>query len=124
VTAELSVQTVSNAYKRPRTAPGCLCFAGPSCGKVRHSLWALNSNCPCATACRFGECGRQQKGECALLHDPSKVAVCAHWLAGSCSAGDQCKRQHKVMWGRRPFLSGYSMGKEWRANNRHGCAQC
>jgi hypothetical protein len=40
VTAELSVQTVSNAYKRPRTAPGCLCFAGPSCGQVRHSMGA------------------------------------------------------------------------------------
>lgn len=47
-------------------------------------------------ACRFGECGRQQKGECALVHDPSKVAVCTHWLAGSCSAGEKCKRQHKV----------------------------
>lgn len=50
---------------------------------------------PCAH--RFGECGRQAKGECALLHDPSKVAVCLHWLAGACSAGDKCKRQHKVV---------------------------
>lgn len=50
----------------------------------------------CLYFCRFGECGRQQKGECGLLHDPSKVAVCTHWLAGGCSAGGKCKRQHKV----------------------------
>jgi hypothetical protein len=53
-----------------------------------------------AVLCRFGECGRQQRGECGLLHDPNKVAVCAHWLAGSCSAGAACKRQHKVGWDR------------------------
>lgn len=47
--------------------------------------------------CRFGECGRHQKGGCALVHNPSKVAVCTAWLAGSCSSGDKCKRQHKVI---------------------------
>jgi len=31
------------------------------------------------------------------VHDPSKVAVCTAWLAGSCSSGDKCKRQHKVI---------------------------
>jgi hypothetical protein len=64
------------------------------CTRLHHIHHRRHS--PISCACRFGECGRQQKGECALVHDPSKVAVCTHWLAGSCSAGDKCKRQHKV----------------------------
>lgn len=44
---------------------------------------------------RTGKCEARDKGACRLAHDPSKVAVCPKWLAGSCAAPD-CPLQHEL----------------------------
>ena len=52
---------------------------------------------------RNGVCKPARKGgACRFVHDPSKVAVCMHWLQGCCNK-DKCPLQHKVWdWGAVP----------------------
>ena len=46
--------------------------------------------------CRTGVCAGQANGQCTLVHDKSKVAVCSAWLSGSCSSSAECTLQHKA----------------------------
>ncbi|KAL6784808.1 hypothetical protein ACKKBF_B03295 [Auxenochlorella protothecoides x Auxenochlorella symbiontica] len=48
----------------------------------------------CPEYCRTGSCPRRGRG-CSLRHDPTKRAVCARWLAGSCPLGPTCPLQHQ-----------------------------
>ncbi|BDA49131.1 probable zinc finger CCCH domain-containing protein 3 at C-terminar half [Coccomyxa sp. Obi] len=49
----------------------------------------------CPAFCRTGVCADQAKGQCRLLHDRTKVAVCPAWLNGSCATSD-CPLQHEA----------------------------
>lgn len=44
---------------------------------------------------RTGVCREQAKGQCRLLHDRTKVAVCPAWLSGTC-ATSHCPLQHEA----------------------------
>jgi hypothetical protein len=44
---------------------------------------------------RTGKCDFQGKGQCRLLHDKEKVAICPAWLKGTCTKAD-CLLQHQA----------------------------
>lgn len=43
-------------------------------------------------------------GRCPHIHDPTKVAVCPRWLAGSCSESS-CPLQHRRLPDLMPLCS-------------------
>lgn len=68
------------------------CYQLDSLDKTLVQLAALD-NLP--LYCRTGKCEEQAKGQCRLLHDRTKVAVCPAWLNGSCATLD-CPLQHEA----------------------------
>ncbi|KAF6263295.1 hypothetical protein COO60DRAFT_488747 [Scenedesmus sp. NREL 46B-D3] len=69
----------------------------------------------CLHYCRHGKCDLALQRKCEKVHDPDKVAVCPHWLAGQCSGGSSCKLQHKVVPDLMPVCSYFlEVGLAWQ----------
>ncbi|GIL77477.1 hypothetical protein Vretimale_2965 [Volvox reticuliferus] len=63
----------------------------------RAAAQAIKARGYCPDYCRTGVCSLSRdisSGRCPHTHDPSKVAVCSRWLAGSCTDAS-CHLQHR-----------------------------
>ena len=86
---------------------------------------------PCAAFTRRGFCPGERSGECKLLHDRGRVAVCRAWLAGRCARGEACLLSHEPTPQRMPdcvhFLCGACASEDClfrHVNVGKGAAPC
>ena len=98
---------------RPRgggvKARGGLAAAAPGTSARRAAAKPLRLKPLCLAFCRTGRC-RKPEGQCQLRHDPDTVAICRHWLHGTCT-GDGCPLQHKVNRARMPVCTFFMQGR-------------
>jgi hypothetical protein len=64
----------------------------------------------CLAFCRTGRCPKPV-GQCPLRHDPDTVAICVHWLSGTCVRGEDCPLQHHVHPARMPVCTFFLEGR-------------
>ncbi|GLI59354.1 hypothetical protein VaNZ11_001219 [Volvox africanus] len=79
----------------------------------RAAAQAVKERGYCPDYCRTGVCTLSRDlsgGSCPHTHDPTKVAVCSRWLAGSCTDAN-CHLQHRLVPDLMPLCTYFLQGK-------------
>ncbi|XP_076033759.1 zinc finger CCCH domain-containing protein 3 [Oratosquilla oratoria] len=71
---------------------------------LRRNTMSLRKKEYCLFYNRFGRCTKKDKGECAFIHDPDKVAVCTRFVRGRCKV-EGCYFSHKIDPDKMPVCS-------------------